>query len=110
MRPKTETHFIENARTVIMVRAFWLFRGVVRGGVEPPTFRFSGMVTWAGQRPGIGCSCILRASKAVDRLARGWVRRLGACRFISQSFEVWWPNEGDAKRIAQLDPLWVPGP
>ena len=25
-----------------MVRAFWLFRGVVRGGVEPPTFRFSG--------------------------------------------------------------------
>jgi hypothetical protein len=26
---------------VIMVRAFWLFRGVVRGGVEPPTFRFS---------------------------------------------------------------------
>ena len=42
MRPKTETHFIENARTVIMVRAFWLFRGVVRGGVEPPTFRFSG--------------------------------------------------------------------
>jgi hypothetical protein len=25
-----------------MVRAFWLVRGVVRGGVEPPTFRFSG--------------------------------------------------------------------
>ena len=41
MRPKLRPHLIEKARTVIMVRAFWLFRGVVRGGVEPPTFRFS---------------------------------------------------------------------
>ena len=42
MKPELRPHPIENARAVIMVRAFWLFRGMVRGGVEPPTFRFSG--------------------------------------------------------------------
>jgi hypothetical protein len=33
---------------VIMVRAFLLVDIVVRGGVEPPTFRFSGVLSPLG--------------------------------------------------------------
>ena len=42
MRPELRPPHRQNARTVIMVRAFLLVDIVVRGGVEPPTFRFSG--------------------------------------------------------------------
>src|ERR1700690_2138123 len=37
---ETETTQTRNVQAA--VRTFWLFREVVRGGVEPPTFRFSG--------------------------------------------------------------------
>ncbi len=42
MWPKTETKAYANTAGTIFPAVFLLVRLVVRGGVEPPTFRFSG--------------------------------------------------------------------